>query len=339
MKKKKFLIYMLLLFLMLMAAAFLPWFFFSVQDSLRLSSTQVQTREGVEIEQLNIPYETSVAKRLGHFAAKTEGYFVTGTDYPYSAEEYAMLEELLYGDYMMNLVSLGVLPDSVLMGYDISGLKKYVVYNEELDNGVAFMTWYAALSLSGGDGLELLWDVKTGTVYCVRYRKGIEIPEKLEKETEEQNQAFAGFDNQREIYRKEVKEVTELSQAVYLFDELDYFFTDYYESDFWLLFNGITEDADGRYEVSEENTSGGNQDTWELVLYDREEEERISIMSGRHWSNGPMDIYQNEIAFPYGDNLLKFVVRETSDENSGELLFGIQELGALIPEFEEFGKL
>ena len=335
MKKKRFLIYILLLFMLFLAAVFFPWLIFSIQDSLRLRSTQIQTRESVELEQLNIPYEMSVSKRLENFAGKPDGYFVTATEYAHSMEHYTMIEELLYGEYMARMMTYySVLSDGIGGPYDISELKKYVIYNEELENGVAFIAWYAALVLSGGEKLELLWDAKTETVYCLRYQREAELLEKAENFAA--NEAIEETEHQSKSYQ-EHSETVELNHlADNWFRETEYFCSEYYENDFWNFLNRILENEQ-RYEASQRSSFGENQDTWELTLYDREKEEQISLVSWRYRSNGQLNFFRSEFAFPYGENFLEFVVRNKDAEygEAVELLIGIKELGALIPEFEE----
>ena len=159
--------YALLLGLVI-AACFLPQVVLNIQDSYRMESTFTETRTGINIENLNISYEMDITKRLTTFANAETAYFVTGTEYDKN-DGRAMVEEVLYQDFLITMIELGILPNSFYKSYEIEDLKKYVIYNNELNNGVAIIAWYCRLSYEEGIDLEFLADDKTDTIYYIRY--------------------------------------------------------------------------------------------------------------------------------------------------------------------------
>lgn len=164
--------------LILIAAAFLvPQLIFATQDNLRERNISLENRGNMDIAKLNLTYEKSLSKRMTSFSqgiAQGKKYYVAATSYEVGegmANEEDLediVQSILYQSIMSLFLDMGFIRYDD-KGWDIeSGMqawKRYVIYDEDFQNGAALMAWYMEWKMEGGDILRVLADTETGIVY------------------------------------------------------------------------------------------------------------------------------------------------------------------------------
>ena len=178
--KRRHLVYVICIsgLLILIAAAFLvPQLIFATQDNFRERNISLENRGNMDITKLNLTYEKSLSKRMTSFSqgiAQGKKYYVAATGYEVGEgmanEEdlYDIVQSITYQDIMSLLLDMGyVWYDS--KGWDIESdmqaWKRYVIYDEDFQNGAALMAWYMEWQLERGDILRVLADTETGILY------------------------------------------------------------------------------------------------------------------------------------------------------------------------------
>lgn len=304
MKKQIYGVYVLLVVWLIAAACFLPQLVFQIQDYYRMENTWSEARQSMNIDNLNIPYEISVGKRLQNFAESQDTFFVTGTDCEINVDSYSMVDEILYEDMVILLSDWNVLPGYYFGGYDITKLKKYVFYREELDSGVALIAWYCSLRFSNGAQLEFLSDEKTNTIYHMKYYEG--------EKGEDDNSLLRVKD-----YYKDNTAANVYANAI----ELTYYFGEYYESNFTEELYMEQKESEWDSAVSNENGSSiTNTKENSLIVYNSDfvDVEKMNY----------------EILLPYQDVSLNFsFAAEETGSTFPDVTFGIKQIAELIPEF------
>ncbi len=177
--------------IILIATAFLaPQFIFDTQDSLRERNISLGKRGSLDITRLNLSYEKSLSKRMTSFSrgiAEEKKYYVAATtyteeDYNTNNEElYNVIQNMPYSYNIMLLYQEGFLPEMIFYPFDennvLNSLKRYVIYDEDFQDGAALMAWYVDLYLDTSIRLRVLADVETSTIYYAQ----IDYPEELKK--------------------------------------------------------------------------------------------------------------------------------------------------------------
>lgn len=164
--------------LILIAAAFLvPQLIFATQDNLRERNISLENRGNMDIAKLNLTYEKSLSKRMTSFSqgiAQGKKYYVAATSYEVgdsmANEEdlYDIVQSILYQSIMSLLLDMGYIGydgKSWDIESDMQAWKRYVIYDEDFQNGAALMAWYMEWQLEGGDRLRVLADTETGILY------------------------------------------------------------------------------------------------------------------------------------------------------------------------------
>lgn len=165
---------------LVMAAFQLPQFVFMVQDKYRFMNTAVEERGSLDIARLNMTYEKQLSTRMENFA-RGNHEFVTATGYDTgdATEKDVLLNQIMAQDLNLWMADYNYLSEYFYYGYsdgfssdDVSDWKKYVVYGEDIREGVTLMVWYVDITLADDTRMQLLTDTETGTLYYVRVTAG-----------------------------------------------------------------------------------------------------------------------------------------------------------------------
>lgn len=154
--------------LLIAIALFLPEVIFNIQDKYRMTNTEVEERDSLEISQLQQNYEMDTYTRMHNFIS-LEKKTVTSIDYQITAN--SELTDLLGSEsikgWFEQLEVMGyVIPYSFL---DILEWKKYIIYGEDYKDGVVLMMWYIdGYLIDNATRLQLLVDSETNTVYYLK---------------------------------------------------------------------------------------------------------------------------------------------------------------------------
>lgn len=179
-----------LLLISLVAMALLgPQLLFRVQDAYRMGNIWVEPLEEMDTARLSVSYQKSLYQRLSSFAdgtAKGKNYFVAETDYnkmPVAEQDtdvYSILMEInntanmyIWMDSLYATGNYFFLEGRIMDIKSINEWKRFVIYEEDFDNGVTLMMWYLDLELADGSRIRLLTDTEDYTLYAV-YGTGLE---------------------------------------------------------------------------------------------------------------------------------------------------------------------
>lgn len=158
-------------------ALFGPQIVFKGQDCYRLSGTEVQNREHPDVAKLNLTYEKDINVRMNRFAQR-EKYYVTDIAYDSVVDEETLnaLHQIMEQEFIWYLFG----SDLVLNAYydeftfdkdplsEVTELKKYIIYGDDFNEGVALMAWYFDDTFSDGTRIQCLADTETYTIYYLR---------------------------------------------------------------------------------------------------------------------------------------------------------------------------
>lgn len=164
---------LLVLICLVSGAFFAPGLVMEYRDRALLENYTFQPRTGIDYEAVNTQYTMSREERMAAFAKGIqEGrqYYITS-----SGEEVASWSELLggiYSEFFFNALYAADIDIWMLEGiYDPNSVKEYqyyVIYDDDMTNGAAFLCWYLEIELSG-IFLRLLVDAKDYSVYYLEY--------------------------------------------------------------------------------------------------------------------------------------------------------------------------
>ena len=185
--------------LILLAAAIMgPQLLFYVQDSYRMGKTWQGLRNSFDVAAINGSYESMNARMSAFAEGLSQGkeYYVTGTEYQVNTEFYEILDGILNEELLAVCEGLGLIPANLptelqVYGYDVEAWKKYVIYDDILEDGettVVVMAWYIELRMGEDYRLKLLADSENNTIYYMEwiYEGGMSEEEKV-------NTASMGF--------------------------------------------------------------------------------------------------------------------------------------------------
>lgn len=173
-KYKKYTACIVAMILLLLIAAFGPQLLFMIQDRHVQGDVFTGERDRMDLTVLNAGYTKVLRERLTNYAEglqEERQYYTTVTEYEKDAECYSILENVLDREWLTFLNDIGLtyfIYDSVQTGYTVEEWKRYVIYDAELENGVAIMAWYFLITLNDNVQMQLLVDVEDDTVYQVQ---------------------------------------------------------------------------------------------------------------------------------------------------------------------------
>lgn len=160
------------------AALFLPQIIFGIQDGYRMANTEVQTRNSLDISQLNMSYEQDLNTRLqNYFGMKNRS--VTVIDYDKFTDDSEVVEiakNIFDSDWFWPIFYDSHYTDIIYSAEEQKSLelivtdwKKYIVYGSDYQDGVALMMWYLDINILPIDTrMRLLVDTESNTVYYMR---------------------------------------------------------------------------------------------------------------------------------------------------------------------------
>lgn len=240
MKKKEsgkiYKLYVGFLVLFVVIALLLPQFVFKVQDSYWMTRTQVDARSNVDISQLHSFYEEQMYDRMSNFASmNVNSLTVTAIEHDIEEEEFwEILERIFYQDWM-TLVLINTLSAYEPYGtfwkdsLEIQNCRKYIVYGDDFEAGVALMMWYFDIYIIDEDiRIRLLADTETDSMYYIKITTNDKQNDVTDYDAKKGNVAY-DMDTSSEAYGKE--KIEQLSMWAEQFHYLSDYYVDYYESE------------------------------------------------------------------------------------------------------------
>lgn len=206
------------LVLLLGISLMLPKLAFFIQDSYRMETIVVEGRSGFDPAKLNISYDATLDARMRHFAqglAEGKNYYASPTEYSVGVEQYLQLSDIIDQEFMRFIMQNGILPLLGLSSYEIATWKQYVIFNEEMSEDVAFVTWYIEMALENNGTMKLLVDAQSNTIYYIQ----LTIPAENKESVVVYDEEYAGVYDIYEIWS-------------YGWETLYFFLSFYYETDF-----------------------------------------------------------------------------------------------------------
>ena len=175
--------------LILLAAAIVgPEVLFHIQDSYRMGKTFTGQRNSFDTEAISSSYGNLTARMSAFAEGLSRGmqYYVTETNYTVNEEFYELLEKTLNDELFIFCENWGFIPYHFFeaiqkLGYDVEAWKKYVLYDDFLEDGettIVAMAWYVELVIMEEYRLKLLTDSENGIIYYVEWCYEGEISEK-----------------------------------------------------------------------------------------------------------------------------------------------------------------
>lgn len=173
-----------------------PKLLFTIQDNFQIGKIRQGKHLGLSVDALNNSYK-SLKDRMTEFAAGlTQGikYYVTGTDYIMNEDFFEILEEVLGEEQATAFEMWGMEPyllfdDLEKVGYDTEEWKKYVIYDDFMEDGntaVVATAWYIELLTWEDCRVKILADTESNTIYYIQFEYAItELEEKKKTEKEE----------------------------------------------------------------------------------------------------------------------------------------------------------
>lgn len=297
MKNQKEILCAVGMLVLVIAALFLPQIIFEIQDKYRMANTEVESRESLDISQLNLSYEKQLSVRMSNFL-KANQKMVTGLDYEVTqgSDQEALLETILYQDWFFLLIeysiNAGIDYYGEIFGYDIASnvqeCRRYIVYGSNYER--MLMMWYFDIYLTDVDTrIQLAVDSETETIYYMKVSyDGPQV-----KKTEFTEAYYSMYD--------------------YIMSYIDFYYY-YYEAD-----DGLNAETDR------------NTDTWDEAV-----NVTAGMEEGEQYDAGVVmdeNQYKVEIALPYGETSMTFLFQTVfGDDVYPDIIMGIREIGELIPE-------
>lgn len=168
-----YLISLLVLISLISGAFFAPELIMEYGDRSLLEDYTFQSRTGIDYEAVNTQYTMSREERMISFAqgiAEGRQYYITS-----SGEEVASWADLfgnVFNEYFFDaLYAAGIAVWNLEGLYDSTNVKEcqyYVIYDNDMTNGAAFLCWYLELELSECF-LRLLVDARDYSIYYLEY--------------------------------------------------------------------------------------------------------------------------------------------------------------------------
>lgn len=332
MKRDKFAYLISSLFLAgLVAMAFwVPQLLFRVQDAYHMQNIWEEPLEEMDTDRLSVSYETSLYQRLASFAdgtAQGKKYFVAETDYMaievQDIDIYAILAGMLNTGYIYTIADIfyttgnHFLYDDELMSINqINAWTRYVVYEEDFDNGVTLMMWYLDLELVSGNRIRVLIDTEDYTLYAMWVT----------------NSGKSSIIDSMSVYREDDLEFI-FRNYIYVIGEI----YDLFSSP--AFFHEESESADANGEYNGQENRGLQEETVEMKVRDAWNwteatlEKVITLESTREESS-----VHNSFQMNYGNSLhLNYIISNEDPVNSF-FIWGFEEIWNLIPQMQNLEK-
>lgn len=180
-KRKIYMKYIFAICILLTGAVFGPQLLFAVQDMHNQESTWLGARDSMDTTALNVRYTEVLGERLNNYAkglAEDKKYYANVTDYKVDVECYKLMDTVWNSEWVSLFdayLAVGIYESIYVEGYNVEQWKRYTIYDEEFENGVAFMAWYFELNTGDGKKIKLLVDTEDYTLYYAE----MEVVEKV----------------------------------------------------------------------------------------------------------------------------------------------------------------
>ena len=173
-----------------------PKLLFTIQDNFQIGKIRQGKHLGLSVDALNNSYK-SLKDRMTEFAAGlTQGikYYVTGTDYIMNEDFFEVLEKVLGEEQATAFEMWGMEPYILLedlekWGYDTEEWKKYVIYDDFMEDGTTAIiatAWYIELLTADDCRIKILADTESNTIYYIQFEHMVaELEEKKKTEKQE----------------------------------------------------------------------------------------------------------------------------------------------------------
>lgn len=296
--------------ILMIAAVLGPQLLFAVQDNHKQGEIFSGERSQMDMTFLNVGYPKVLRDRLISFAqgqSSEKQYYATATDCTVDAEGYSILDNVLNREWVTFLNDMGILLYNYeaisKIGYTIDSWKRYIIYDENIENGVAIMAWYFDVSINDSIKLQLLVDVEDDTLYHIN----IAVDEKWTWEH-------------------------------YGYPEWHYFDADVVNT--LILYWCYYYDAGDIVKASDEDylKSIGYGTDYEEIKKKSDGKENIVVTEifdayGELMMDGDSTVIQKEL--PYGENMLNWEMKVQQDveKTSMVISMGISDIVELVPEF------
>lgn len=306
----------LAMIILMIIAVLGPQLLFAVQDNHKQGEIFMGERSQLDVTALNVGYPKVLRERLLNFAeGKINGkqYYATITDCTVDAEGYSILDNVLNHEWVTFLNDVGILwydyENISKIGYNIEEWKRYVIYDENFENGVAFMAWYFTVTINDGMTIQLLVDVEDDTLYQLKVT----------------------FDDTLREWER------------YGYTEWEYFYSDMINTFFlyWRLYYDVNDFGNASYEEYLQNFGYFTDYGEKKKIYSEKENvsiEEVFPVYGDVMINDDSVYLQQEL--PYGENslywkmkVLRAATESESTEGKMEITMGIEDIVELVPEF------
>lgn len=168
--------------LLLVAFAFAgPGLLLQLQDKNRLTQSVSTTNAGTDYSVWQDNYETDTVRRLQKLAdgiAAGKQYYVSEQDYEAATDDeiYSLMDEyILNSEWNYTFQDMGVIPEDYFfknLDTDNISIKRYILYDEKLSDGVAIMAYDICMRMKEGEvtgvNIECVVDSETGTLYAMK---------------------------------------------------------------------------------------------------------------------------------------------------------------------------
>lgn len=161
--------------LLVILAMLLPQIVWEVQDRFRINSVELQQRSSIDVSQVNSDYERQMYSRMSNLTElDIETATVAAIDYDKKDDEEmnAVLARVFTSEWIerFNETTYCIYQDALIRAFiEISDCKKYIVYGEDYQDGVALMMWFFDINMKEYDTrVRLLVDSETDTIYYIK---------------------------------------------------------------------------------------------------------------------------------------------------------------------------
>ena len=152
-----------------------------LQDKSRLTRSVSISNTGTDYTVWKEEYETDTMRRLQNLAdgiAAGKQYYISEQDYEAATdgEIYSLIDEyILNTEWNYTFQDMGVIPEDYFfknMDTDNISIKRYILYDEKLSDGVAIMAYDICMRMKEeevtGVSIECVVDSETGTLYAMK---------------------------------------------------------------------------------------------------------------------------------------------------------------------------
>ena len=290
---------------MLVAFAFAwPGLLLRLQDKNRLTRSVSVANAGTDYSVWQDNYETDTVRRLQKLAdgiAAGKQYYVSEQDYEAATDDeiYSLMDEyILNSEWNYTFQDMGVIPEDYFfknLDTDNISIKRYILYDEKLSDGVAIMAYDICMRMKEGEvtgvNIECVVDSETGTLYAMKVV--------LEDETEPVTWDDIGAD----------------APYYFITDYMQYYLHDYNSGTYIEIEGEVPYDTNAQ------------------IMWDKEAEIEAKERITRESDNGEYTCYleYGEHRLHLIATLLNASERQL--EKGIGYLFGIREIAEKIPEF------